>query len=150
MCRSRPSYVKSSMPPLERWETRLHTHFYLLFQVLNWIMDVKAETNVHWAACLDLNKDLYSVLRRWYCSHWVNIRGNMVLKFCLSTGKSFSVALILASTNPQYDKRLFMDLPVQHEHYKLRTYYIQIHKLFWMSKQKQNKKNLCTQHVLSL
>ena len=27
------------------------------------------------------------------------------------TGKSFSEALILASTNPQYDNRLFMDLP---------------------------------------
>ena len=26
-------------------------------------------------------------------------------------GKSFSEALILASTNPQYDKRLFMELP---------------------------------------
>ena len=28
-----------------------------------------------------------------------------------STDKSFSEALILASTNPQYDKRLFMELP---------------------------------------
>ena len=28
-----------------------------------------------------------------------------------STGKFFSEALILASTNPQYDKRLFMELP---------------------------------------
>ena len=26
------------------------------------------------------------------------------------TGKSFSEALILASTNPQYDKRLFIEL----------------------------------------
>ena len=30
------------------------------------------------------------------------------------TGKSFSEALILTSTNPQYDKRLFIDLPVQY------------------------------------
>ena len=30
-----------------------------------------------------------------------------------NTGKSFSEALILASANPQYDKRLFIDLPVQ-------------------------------------
>ena len=30
------------------------------------------------------------------------------------TGKSFSEALILASTNPQYDKRLFIELPVQY------------------------------------
>ena len=30
------------------------------------------------------------------------------------TGKSFSEALILASTNQQYDERLFIELPVQH------------------------------------
>ena len=29
------------------------------------------------------------------------------------TGKSFSEALILASTNPQYDKRLFIELQAQ-------------------------------------
>ena len=28
-----------------------------------------------------------------------------------ATGKSFSEALILASTNPRYDKSLFMELP---------------------------------------
>ena len=32
----------------------------------------------------------------------------------VGTGKSFSEALILASTNPQYDKRLIIELPVQH------------------------------------
>ena len=31
-----------------------------------------------------------------------------------STGKSMSEALILASTNPKYDKILFIDLPVQY------------------------------------
>ena len=41
-----------------------------------------------------------------------------------STGKSFSEALILAAGSPQYDIRLFIDLPAQY--------------------------NLCTQHVLSL
>ena len=30
------------------------------------------------------------------------------------TGKSFSEAIILASTNPQYDKRLFIELQVQY------------------------------------
>ena len=30
------------------------------------------------------------------------------------TGKSFSEAHILASTNPQYDKKLFIDLQVQY------------------------------------
>ena len=29
------------------------------------------------------------------------------------TGKPFSEALILATTNPQYDKRLLIDIPVQ-------------------------------------
>ena len=32
----------------------------------------------------------------------------------LVTGKSFSEALILAKTNLKYDKRLFLDLPVQY------------------------------------
>ena len=32
----------------------------------------------------------------------------------ISTGKSFSEALILASVNPQYDNRLFMELRVQY------------------------------------
>ena len=30
------------------------------------------------------------------------------------TGKYLSEALILGSTNPQYEKRLFIDLPVQY------------------------------------
>ena len=47
-------------------------------------------------------------------------------------------ALILASTNPQYDKILFIDLPVQY----MKT----TRTLSWKSKQKNS---LCTQHVLS-
>ena len=54
-----------------------------------------------------------------------------------STGKSLSEALIFVSTNPKYEKRLFIELQVQ---------YMKIasaeHILF------QN--NLCTQHVLSM
>ena len=34
--------------------------------------------------------------------------------FMYSTGKSLSEAFILTSTNPQYNKRLFIDLPVQY------------------------------------
>ena len=34
--------------------------------------------------------------------------------FIDDTGKSFSEALILASTNPQCDKRLFIELQVQY------------------------------------
>ena len=52
--------------------------------------------------------------------------GGMVLKLLVGTsslkaingqnytGKSFSEILILTSTNPQYDKRLFIELPVQY------------------------------------
>ena len=32
----------------------------------------------------------------------------------ICTGKTFSEALILASINPQYDKRLFIELQVQY------------------------------------
>ena len=34
--------------------------------------------------------------------------------YVMFTGQSFSEALILASTNPQYDKRLFIALQVQY------------------------------------
>ena len=37
-----------------------------------------------------------------------------VLLLFLCTGKSMSQALIFASTNPQYDIRLFIELPVQY------------------------------------
>ena len=37
--------------------------------------------------------------------------GSEILELLQDTGKSFSEALILVSTNPQYDKRLFMELP---------------------------------------
>ena len=73
------------------------------------------------------------------------------ISLAICTGKSFSEALILASTNPQYDKRLFIELQVHvstwklHAQNALRT--CCVHKLFWMSKQKNN---VCTQHVLSL
>ena len=36
-----------------------------------------------------------------------------VKEFWQYTGKSFSEALVLAATNPQYDKRLFIELRVQ-------------------------------------
>ena len=37
-----------------------------------------------------------------------------ILQMKANTGKYFSEALILASTNPQYDKRLFIELQVQY------------------------------------
>ena len=67
------------------------------------------------------------------------------------TGKSFSEAFILTSTNPQYDKRLFIDLPVQymkttsseHGENMLCTQIV-----FCFCFDIQN--NLCTQHVLPM
>ena len=38
----------------------------------------------------------------------------MKQNFCEYTGKSLSEALIFASTNPQYDNRLFLELQVQY------------------------------------
>ena len=39
---------------------------------------------------------------------------NHLMHIAESTGKSFSEALIFGIANPQYDKRLFIDLPVQY------------------------------------
>ena len=44
-------------------------------------------------------------------------KGSFIHEFVLFvkvTGKSFPEALILASTNPQYDRRLFIELQVQY------------------------------------
>ena len=70
------------------------------------------------------------------------------------TGKSFSEALILASTNPQYDNRLFIELPVQYmkiprsEHGKNMRRTSCVQKLFFFCFDIQN--NLCAQHVLPM
>ena len=53
------------------------------------------------------------------------------------TGKSLSEALIFASTNPQYDTRLFIDLQVQ---------YMKIPS----SEHGENKGRTCKQHVLNM
>ena len=66
-----------------------------------------------------------------------------------STGKSLSEALIFASTNPQYDNRLFIELQVQYmkipssEHGKnmLCTEIV-------LNVKTKIKNNLCTEHVL--
>ena len=45
------------------------------------------------------------------------------------TGKSLLEALILASTSPQYDKRLFIDLPVQYMKTTSSEYDVYINKI---------------------
>ena len=67
-------------------------------------------------------------------------------------GKSFSEVLILASSNPSYDKRLSSELPVQYmkipssEHG--RTW--GEHVAYINCSECQNKNNLCAQHVLPM
>ena len=71
--------------------------------------------------------------------------------YVLDTGKSLSEALILRSSNPQYDKRLFIDLQVQymkttsseHGENMLCTNIV-------LNVKTKTKNNLCTKHVLSL
>ena len=63
--------------------------------------------------------------------------------FHFGTGKSMSEALIFASINPQFDNRLFIELPIQYmkipssEHIVYTSFCFDI----------QN--NLCTQHVVN-
>ena len=42
-----------------------------------------------------------------------NEKKSVAYHFVIFTGKSFSEVLILGSTNPQYNKRLSIELPVQ-------------------------------------
>ena len=44
----------------------------------------------------------------------INFYGEFCLKVTWFTGKSLSEGLILVSTNPQYDNRLFIELRVQY------------------------------------
>ena len=73
------------------------------------------------------------------------------MKFIILKGKFFSEALILGSTNPQFDKRLFIELIYQFSTWKLQAQNMGrtccVHKLFWMSKQKQ--KTICVHNMFS-
>ena len=69
------------------------------------------------------------------------------------TGKSFSKVLILASTNPQYDKRLFIDLPVEYMKTTSSKHGVnmctQIFLLFLFRHSEQFMHTTCSPHVLS-
>ena len=76
-----------------------------------------------------------------------NVNWNLVVLSL--TGKSFSEVLILASTNPQYDTRLSIELPVQYikmpssEHCQNMLCTQSVLNV-------KTKNNLCTEQVLSL
>ena len=70
---------------------------------------------------------------------------NNFLSVKTCTGKFLLEALLLASINPHYDKRLFIDLLVQ---YMKNTSSEQVVYIYCL--ECQNKNNSCTQHVLIL
>ena len=72
--------------------------------------------------------------------------------FCIFvTGKSFSEELFLTSTNPQYDKRLFIELRVQYMKIASSEHVVYIN---CSECQNKNKNKIvyttCSQHVLCL
>ena len=75
---------------------------------------------------------------------WDHFNYHNLFRNVMVTGKSLSEALILAATNPQYDKR-FIDLP---EQYMKTTSSEQVVYINCFCFDIQN--NTCTQHVLSL
>ena len=71
--------------------------------------------------------------------------------YVLDTGKSLSEALILRSSNPQYDKRLFIDLQVQY----MKTTSSEHGENMLCAKivlnvKTKTKNNFCAQHVLPM
>ena len=72
------------------------------------------------------------------------------MKVC-NTGKSLSEALIFASTNPQYDDRLFVELQVQYTKIPSSEHWENMlctHIVFCFCFDIQN--NLCKQHELPM
>ena len=64
----------------------------------------------------------------------------------LCTDKSFSEALILASTNPKYDKRLFIELRVQYMKTTSSEHVVYIN-CSELSIQKQKQKTICVHNM---
>ena len=89
---------------------------------------------VHIYFCIDKNIALGNVLMMHWLTkilHWsvsflafdYSTAAKYLENYASRTGKSFSEALILASVNPQYDKRLFIEFK---EKYKVTTCCVQI------------------------
>ena len=64
--------------------------------------------------------------------------------FLSGTGKYFTEALILASTNPKYDKRLFIELQVQYMKIKSLEHAVFIN---CSECQYENKKTTCVHNM---
>ena len=82
----------------------------------------------------------------------IAIKVGFLTNFLPLTGKSLSEALILRSPNPQYDKRFFIDLPVQYMKTKSSVVYTNCFAFVFVLTFRIGliQNNLCTKHVLSL
>ena len=89
--------------------------------------------------------------KQWSYLDILLLDGSKIRIILSDRAKSLSEALIFASTNPQYDDRLFIELQVQYmkiassEHGENMGRTCCVHKLFWMSKQKQ--KTICVHNM---
>ena len=72
------------------------------------------------------------------------VDGRTIKYYCI-TGKSLSEVLILASTNPQHDKRFCIDLPVQYMKTKSSEHVVYTNGFCF-----DIQNNLCTEHVLPM
>ena len=87
------------------------------------------------------NPDPDLIQRLFSC--WYFLRQN---KVWTCTGKSFSEALILASSNPQYEKRLFIVITGSvYENCKLRT--CSEHVVYINCSECQNKRTICVHNM---
>ena len=79
----------------------------------SFIFSLKVWENRYEVGRIDLDDCLSSVEYQWIMFAVFIPVGSMAF---VITGKSFSEALIFASTNPQYDDRLFIELQDQYLH----------------------------------
>ena len=80
----------------------------------NRINDISPITSPHMSKSNDLLMYHESLMSN---DHLMSTQGGLMMPELvpiLDTGESLLEALVLASTNPQYDKRLFIALPVQY------------------------------------
>ena len=132
------------------WKSILAAYNFSNFSILEVIFQNICGT--YYSSCIQEVQTHNCIKHNILCNIWKNsalpIRSRIVHAVFavtkLRTVKSFSEALILASVNPQYDERLFIELQ---EKYKIRTCFVQ--KLFFcFFFDIQN--NICTQHVVNL
>ena len=76
--------------------------------IISWTAKVPVPISVASSASIQIQKCGASLSWHMIFTHWAKYNGIFSI---LGTGKSLSEALIFASINVQYDKRLFMELP---------------------------------------